>query len=54
VLVAKARTDGAGLLHLRMPDQQIELRCVGDSGAFTAVSWGPGTGPLNVSLRRAP
>jgi hypothetical protein len=53
-VVAKARTDAQGLLHLRMPDQQVELRCVGATGAFTTISWGAGTGPAIVSLPRAP
>ncbi len=53
-LSAKARTDAAGLLHLRMPDQNVEIRCVGDSGAFTTIAWCAGNGPLTVALRRAP
>ncbi len=53
-LTAKARTDAAGLLHLRMPDQNVETRCVGDVGAFTMIAWGAGNGPLTVALRRAP
>ena len=53
-LTAKARTDAAGLLQLRMPDQNVEIRCVGDNGPFTTIAWGAGNGPLTVALRRAP
>jgi hypothetical protein len=53
-LVSKARTDAQGLVHLRMPDQQVGFRCVGDPGERVGISWGAGTGPLSVVLRRAP
>ncbi|MEO6708554.1 MAG: hypothetical protein ABI054_06800, partial [Planctomycetota bacterium] len=53
-LISKARTDAAGLLHLRMPDQEIAVRCVGYAGESTLLSWGAGTGALSVSLQRAP
>jgi RNA polymerase sigma-70 factor (ECF subfamily) len=53
-LVAHAKTDAQGLVHLKMPEQNVDVRCVGDTGAFTTIAWSAGSGPLTVALHHAP
>jgi hypothetical protein len=53
-VIAHAQTDAQGLVHLKMPEQNVELRCVGDTGAFTTIAWSAGSGPLTVALHRVP
>jgi hypothetical protein len=53
-VVAHALTDSQGLLHLKMPEQNVEFRCVGDTGSYTTIAWSAGSGPLTVALHHAP
>ena len=51
---SRARTDELGVLHLKMPEQNVELRCAGDLGAWTTIAWSAGASASTVALRPAP
>jgi RNA polymerase sigma-70 factor (ECF subfamily) len=47
---ATRTTDAEGILHLQMPEQNVELRRSGNTGSFTTIAWSAGNGPLSVAL----